>query len=222
MPYIGGVTSAYTHPVEEIDPINLDTLDDVNEYGIPLRGSNSTQADDNISRVVNGWNGTVPVAATGKGQAILNTAYQYLGFRESRGQQAIFTGEKYKSSAWCAFFVTYVMKQAFGNSLPQGFGSASVQTLMNWGISKGRFLNTANMSSSARASAIKSQVKPGDIIIFKRNGRSHTGIVTSIGANGQISTIEGNTWGNGDKDPRVMEKSYSPNEDTLSGFIKMS
>ncbi len=63
---------------------------------------------------------------------------------------------------------------------------------------------------------IKNNVKSGDIIIFKENGRSHTGIVKEILADGTIKTIEGNT------SDKVGERSYSANDRTISGFVQVA
>ncbi len=121
------------------------------------------------------------------------------------------------SQHWCADFVTSITKRAYeakGLQVPSGFGSSSVSGLQSWGKSKGVYLDTA--SNSNRASAIASSVKPGDIMIQKRNGASHTGIVTKVYSDGSFDTVEGNS------SDAVKKRHYSANSNVLSGFVLMS
>lgn len=155
---------------------------------------------------------------------VVNTAAQYIGETD----YTIFSNY---SNAWCADFATYAVKQAYqrsGKNLPAGFGSSSVLGLQNWGKSNGSYVETSTMNANQRAQYIANNVKPGDIIIFKRNGRSHTGIVESVESNGTIHTIEGNTWGTdaqsgkSSSTSQVMRKTYPPSSETLSGFVQLS
>lgn len=151
----------------------------------------------------------------GFGQNILSTAYKYKGYNESNGSYKLFTNGR--TEAWCADFVSYVVKEAArksGKSLPSGFGSPSVEGLRQWGKNNNCYLHTAN--SSNKESLIKNNVKPGDIVIFKENGRSHTGVVASVDSNGNIRTIEGNT------SDKVAERTYSANNSTISGFVQLA
>lgn len=149
------------------------------------------------------------------GQSIISTAAKYLGFNEANGSYKKFTGGR--TEHWCADFVTYVTKEAFrraGKAIPSGFGSPSVSGLREWGKQNGRYMQTAGKSN--KASLIAQNVKPGDIIIFKEAGASHTGIVESVDSNGTIHTIEGNT------SDKVARRTYSANHRTISGFIQMA
>ncbi len=151
----------------------------------------------------------------GFGENILSTAYKYKGYNESNGSYKLFTNGR--KEAWCADFVSYVVKEAAqnsGKSIPSGFGSASVEELRQWGKSNNCYLQTSN--SSNKESLIKNNVKRGDVIIFKENGRSHTGIVAGIDSNGKIRTIEGNT------SDKVAERTYSINDSSISGFIQLA
>lgn len=86
---------------------------------------------------------------------------------------------------WCASFVSWVMDQTFNgnkeirNKALRGNPSASVQGL--WSNFKG-------------ANAMYKDPQPGDIVIYKNNGASHTGLVESVN-DGNVQTIEGNTSG---------------------------
>ena len=149
------------------------------------------------------------------GKGIISTAAKYLGFNERNGSYKKFTNGR--TEAWCVDFVTYVVKETFrkaGKAIPRGFGSPSVSGLMAWGKQAGRWIQTTGKGN--KASIIKQNVRPGDIIIFKSAGASHTGIVESIAADGTIHTIEGNT------SDKVARRRYSPNKATITGFIKMA
>ncbi len=149
------------------------------------------------------------------GKDIVSTAKSYIGYNESNGSYKLFTGGR--NEAWCADFSTYVVKEAYsknGKKLPSGFGSSSVDGLRNWGQKNNCYLKTSGQSN--KSSLIARNVKPGDIVIFKE-GRSHTGIVTKVNADGSFETIEGNTNGN-----NVAYRKYSANEKTLSGFVQVA
>jgi len=151
----------------------------------------------------------------GLGKSIIKTAAKYLGFNEANGSYKKFTNGR--TEAWCADFVTYVTKEAFraaGKSIPAGFGSPSVSGLRDWGIRTGRYMQTAGKSN--KAGLIAKNVKPGDIIIFKNQGASHTGIVEKVDSNGTIHTIEGNTSN------KVARRTYAANNGRISGFIHMA
>ncbi len=151
----------------------------------------------------------------GLGKSIIKTAAKYIGYNEANGSYKKFTNGR--TEAWCADFVTYVTKEAFkaaGKTLPAGFGSASVSGLRDWGIKTGRYMQTSGKSN--KSSLIAKNVKPGDIIIFKDQGASHTGIVEKVDSNGTIHTIEGNT------SDRVARRTYAANNGRISGFIHMA
>lgn len=122
-----------------------------------------------------------------------------------------------RSQAWCADFATAITKRAYqakGMAVPSGFGSSAVSGLKSWGESKGIYLDTA--SNGDRAQAIAQSVKPGDLMIQKRNGASHTGIVTKVYPDGSFDTVEGNT------SDSVKNRHYSANDAKLSGFVLMN
>lgn len=150
----------------------------------------------------------------GFGENIVATALKYKGYNEANGSYKLFTNGR--TEAWCADFVSYVVKESAkksGKSL-NGFGSPSVSNLRQWGKENGCYLQTDNLAN--KTDTIKNQVKPGDVIIFK-NGRSHTGIVKSVDTNGKITTIEGNT----SKD-NVAERTYAATDRSISGFVQLA
>ena len=167
------------------------------------------------------WNGTKTAVkkavrwGSNLGNNIITAAKKYLGYNESNGSYKLFT--QGRTEAWCADFATYVTKEAYkgsGKGVPKGFGSPSVEGLRQWGINNNCYLKTAGASN--KANLIKNNVKTGDLIIFKEQGRSHVGIVESIGADGKINTIEGNT------SDKVARRSYAANNATISGFVQMA
>lgn len=168
-----------------------DSVSAMQEYN----SANGNFEEDNISRVV-----------SNSGSAIVDTAMKYLGYKESNGSYLKFTQGRVE--AWCADFVTYVVKETLGSDTPAGFGSAAVSGLRDWGKANGRYISRSQWS----------QVKPGDIMIQKENGASHTGIVTKVDPDGTIHTIEGNT------SDMVAERTYKPGSsgyNKISGFVIM-
>lgn len=121
------------------------------------------------------------------------------------------------SQAWCADFVTSITKRAYeakGMQVPSGFGSSAVAGLRSWGQSNNVYLDTA--SNSNKANVIAQNVKPGDIMIQKRNGASHTGIVTKVYSDGSFDTVEGNS------SDAVKARHYTADSSILSGFVLMN
>lgn len=118
-----------------------------------------------------------------------------------------------RNQAWCADFVTSVTRDTFGSKLPSSFGSSSVSGLQSWGRSHDCYLDVT--SASDKAEYIAQNVKVGDIMIEKRGGKSHTGIVTKVNPDGSFETVEGNCSN------KVKTRSYSANSSTLSGFVTL-
>ena len=121
------------------------------------------------------------------------------------------------SQAWCADFATTITKRAYeakGMQVPSGFGSSAVAGLRSWGQSNNVYLDTA--SSSNKGSTIAQNVKPGDLMIQKRNGASHTGIVTKVYSDGSFDTVEGNS------SDAVKTRHYTADSSVLSGFVLMN
>lgn len=150
----------------------------------------------------------------GFGENIVSTASQYLGYNEANGSYKLFTNGR--KEAWCADFVSYVVKEAAersGKQAPSGFGSAAVEDLRQWGKNNQCYLQTEGAANKSKT--IAQNVKPGDVVIFK-NGTSHTGIVKEVHADGSITTIEGNT------SDRVAERRYSANDYKISGFVQLA
>ncbi|MCM1010575.1 MAG: CHAP domain-containing protein [Fusobacterium sp.] len=152
-------------------------------------------------------------SATGDLQRdLVNNALSWVGKvnNDATGNRLFSNG---KSQAWCADFVTYNTRKTFGSKLPSSFGSSSVSGLMNWGKNNNCYLDVT--SASNKADFIAQNVKVGDIMIEKRGGKSHTGIVTKVNSDGSFETVEGNT------SDKVAERKYTANSSTLSGFVAL-
>ena len=80
---------------------------------------------------------------------------------------------------WCAYFTSWVARQAGEPLGSAGQGLGSVAEIWSWARSTGR----------AVVNAPGVRPKPGDLIVF---GEDHVGIVKEALPNGRIETIEGN------------------------------
>jgi hypothetical protein len=103
---------------------------------------------------------------------------------------------------WCAYFTSWAAKEAgvpLGNS-GQGFGR--VDDVYAWAQSAGR----ANPISSGQPP------QPGDLIVWDE----HIGIVESVGPDGSIRTIEGNS------SDQVARRNYGKDGGGAIGFVRMS
>lgn len=153
-----------------------------------------------------------------QGKGLVDYAKQFMGYNEADGSYKKFTNGR--TEAWCADFVTYCVQhnaEKSGLKVKTGFGSPSVASLMDWAKKNKCFNDTSVMSDSQKAAYAKNNLKPGDIIIWRSNGASHTGIVKSVNSDGSFDTIEGNTTGD-----QVKSNHTNIYKNTLTGFISLS
>jgi len=101
---------------------------------------------------------------------------------------------------WCAYFTSWVARQAGAPLGDQGQGFGSVDALYSWAQQSGR----AYQAGSGRTP------QPGDLIVFNE----HIGLVEGVDASGQIHTIEGNS------SDQVSRRVHSASE--AIGFVRMS
>lgn len=177
----------YQRLLEENIGINVD--------GIQQSGSNSP---------VNGKVDISNTDASQWAQSLLATAAGEIGVKETRDNDSDRIAQ-YRGYAtanpWCASFVSWCMAQTFGSSNPLKHTEA-VQGIMDQAKAAGVYALKENYTP-----------KPGDIIIFKSNGASHTGIVTKV-ENGRVYTIEGNT------SDQVKNRDYALGHNTITGYVK--
>lgn len=102
---------------------------------------------------------------------------------------------------WCAYFASWVARQAGEPLGSQGQGLGAVSDIWSWAQSTGRAIPNGPGVVP----------KPGDLIVF---GDEHVGIVRDVLPNGQIQTIEGNY------ENKVAANVRSPTEAT--GYVEMS
>lgn len=156
-------------------------------------------------------------AANDIGSGLVALASKYMGKNESDGSYKMFTNGR--TEAWCADFVTYVVKEYAkenGMKVADGFGSPAVSNLMSWAQKNGVFDNTSKMSDKEKLNYLQKNLSVGDVIIWKSNGASHTGIVKSINPDGTFTTVEGNS------SDQVKSNKKSIYDRSLTGFIKLS
>lgn len=172
----------------------------------------NTSAANILSSVKSNINST-----NGFGNAICQIGNAFVGKinTDAQGNAAFSPGGV--SQAWCADFVTYVVKKSCemtGNTLPAGFGSSAVAGILAWGKQNGRFIQTSGQANKAQI--IAQNVKPGDLFVKQEGGSSHVGIVTKVNSDGSFETVEGNS------SDAVRNRSYTANLQNLTGFVKMS
>lgn len=151
--------------------------------------------------------------------ALLTNAEKYLGYNEADGSSKKIS----PSGEWCADFIAFIIEETSRQKgirppkslveLPAGERNRRVEDIKQWGIRHGKFIETVNKSN--KAEYISNNIRPGDILILRENGASHTGFVTKVYKNGYFDTIEGNR---GDK---VAKARYSPNYKDISGFVRV-
>ncbi|HEY4810734.1 MAG TPA: CHAP domain-containing protein [Solirubrobacteraceae bacterium] len=102
---------------------------------------------------------------------------------------------------WCAYFASWVARQAGEPIGEAGQGAGAVSEVWSWAQSAGRAI--------PNGPGVVPQ--PGDLIVF---GDEHVGIVRDVLPNGQIQTIEGNY------ENKVSANVRSPSEAT--GYVNMN
>ncbi len=102
---------------------------------------------------------------------------------------------------WCAYFASWVARQAGEPIGENGQGAGAVSEVWSWAQSTGRAI--------PNGPGVVPQ--PGDLIVF---GDEHVGIVRDVLPDGQIQTIEGNY------ENKVAANVRSPTEAT--GYVNMS
>jgi CHAP domain len=175
-------------------------------YGLPSTGSASQLAgaggayaagDPSASGDALGQR----IVAIAEGQA--GRAEEPLGSNEgaSIAMYRSATAGAMPGAPWCAYFASWVARQAGEPIGSSGQGLGSVAEIWSWAQSTGR----------AIANGPGVVPKPGDLIVF---GDEHVGIVRGVLPNGEIETVEGNY------ENKVALNVRSPSEPT--GYVEMS
>jgi len=150
----------------------------------------------------------------------VSTAQKYIGLNEADGSSRKIS----KSGEWCADFIKYVIDETYRNHGTKAPGKLKkqanmphlrVENIKQWGIDNDMYFDITKKSDKAKA--ITDNIKPGDILILRENGASHTGFVTKVNPDGSFETIEGNR----NDMVTTTPKPYSPNDPRISGFVQV-
>jgi hypothetical protein len=101
---------------------------------------------------------------------------------------------------WCAYFVSWAARQAGTPLGDQGQGFGRVDDVWAWAERSGRATPAAG-----------AHPQPGDLIVWDE----HIGIVESVGADGSINTVEGNS------SDRVSKRTYGPDGGGAVGYVRL-
>jgi hypothetical protein len=152
---------------------------------------------------------TAPVATggTAAGQAILAAVQPEVGQTEQPpGSNDSPRIAQYRQATagsgvgpWCAYFVSWAARQAGVPIGDSGQGYGLVDDVMAWGARTGKALPAG------------STPQPGDLIVWDE----HIGIVESVGADGSITTIEGNS------SDSVAKRQYGSDGGGAVGYVRL-
>lgn len=151
-----------------------------------------------------------PSAGAGPGQRIVSIAETQIGQTEQPpgsnespaiAQYRTATAGAIPGAPWCAYFASWVARQAGEPLGSQGQGLGAVSEIWSWAQSTGRAIPNGPGVAP----------QPGDLIVF---GDEHVGIVRQVLPDGNIETIEGNY------ENKVARNIRTPGEPT--GYVNMS
>jgi hypothetical protein len=153
---------------------------------------------------------TAQPAASSAGQAIVNLASQEVGVAEqppgSNDSPRIAQFRQATAGSgvgpWCAYFTSWAAREAGTPLGDNGQGFGRVDDVYAWAQKAGKAIPNTG-------SDVKPQ--PGDLIVWDE----HIGIVKSVGADGTINTIEGNS------SDKVSERSYAPGQRPAIGYVRL-
>lgn len=152
-----------------------------------------------------------PVSAAGgtnAGQAIVNLVRNEVGVSEqppgSNDSPRIAHYRRATAGSgvgpWCAYFVSWAAREAGVPIGDQGQGYGLVDDVWAWGQRTGKAIPASGATP-----------QPGDLIVWDE----HIGIVESVGADGSISTIEGNS------SDRVNRRTYGRDGGGAIGYVRL-
>lgn len=101
---------------------------------------------------------------------------------------------------WCAYFVSWAARGAGTPLGEQGQGFAAVSDVWAWAQRSGRAIPPTG------------RPQPGDLIVW---GGRHIGMVESVGADGSVHTVEGNS------SDAVSRRTYGPDGGGATGYVRL-
>ncbi|RKQ92356.1 CHAP domain-containing protein [Solirubrobacter pauli] len=149
-------------------------------------------------------------APTSAGQAIVNLVRSEVGVAEqppgSNDSPRIAQFRQATAGSgvgpWCAYFTSWAAREAGVPLGDNGQGFGRVDDVYAWAQKAGKAIpNTGG--------DVKPQ--PGDLIVWDE----HIGVVESVGADGTINTIEGNS------SDKVSTRSYPPGSRPAIGYVRL-
>jgi CHAP domain len=153
----------------------------------------------------------VPAAGGGTpaGQAMVNLARAEIGVAEqppgSNESPRIAQFRQATAGApgpgpWCAYFVSWAAREAGVPLGDAGQGFGRVDDVWAWAQSAGKAIPAGG-----------GRPQPGDLIVWDE----HIGLVESVGADGSIRTIEGNS------SDRVSQRTYGSDGGGAIGYVRL-
>lgn len=198
------------------DPTAAAAQSPLAEYGVPLLSVADQYKMLGIPVPTAGGPGFPPVGGGAVGQRMVQLAQREIGVSETGGNNESTRIREYRTATagaentpgpWCAYFVSWLAKEAGAPIGAGGNGTGYVPTLEAWGKQEGRFVEHGQGLPS-----------PGDIVIFdwgSRGTADHTGIVERVDADGTVHTIEGNA------SDTVMRRDYPASTDDIKGYVRV-
>jgi hypothetical protein len=102
---------------------------------------------------------------------------------------------------WCAYFVSWAARQAGAPLGDSGQGFGRVDDVWSWAERTGKAMPAGGGQAP----------QPGDLIVWDE----HIGIVESVGADGSIHTVEGNS------SDRVSRRTYGADGGGAVGYVRL-
>jgi hypothetical protein len=148
--------------------------------------------------------------ASSAGQAIVNLVQQEIGVKEqppgSNDSPRIAQFRQATAGSgvgpWCAYFTSWAAREAGVPLGDNGQGFGRVDDVYAWAQKAGKAIPNTGADV---------QPQPGDLIVWDE----HIGVVKSVGTDGTINTIEGNS------SDQVSERSYAPGQRPAIGYVRL-
>jgi hypothetical protein len=170
--------------------------------------SNSSFATQLQSAIPATLTGTQAPAGSA-GQAIVNLVRNEIGVKEqppgSNDSPRIAQFRQATAGSgvgpWCAYFTSWAAREAGVPLGDNGQGFGRVDDVYAWAQKAGKAIPNGE--------GVKPE--PGDLIVWDE----HIGVVESVGPDGTINTIEGNS------SDQVSQRSYSPGSRPAIGYVRL-
>jgi CHAP domain len=150
-----------------------------------------------------------PAPASSAGQAIVNLVRNEIGVKEqppgSNDSPRIAQFRQATAGSgvgpWCAYFTSWAAREAGVPLGDNGQGFGRVDDVYAWAQKTGKAIPNGEGVTP----------QPGDLIVWDE----HIGVVESVGADGTIKTIEGNS------SDQVAQRSYAPGSRPAIGYVRL-